>query len=285
MTLYFTPAPTLPDLRAYRGSFRSNDDLMNRVWYAGAYTVQMDTIDPLQGPRGGRPLRAGLTMSGWLGATILVDGAKRDRAVWPGDLGFSGLTAFLTTGDTLSVKNDLDTLFVARTVRDAFPMLAGDFGDLFSDTYHLWTLIAVIDYFLYSGDRSWVISHWPQIKKAVAFSTAKIGAHGLLSVDLTRDWGRDVSGGEEISANALLFQVLQGASFLASIAGDSTAQSLYTATAASVRSAINLYLWDTGAGMYMDVPGSSLHPQDGNSLAVWFGSRIRRQRAPPSPPR
>jgi hypothetical protein len=23
-------------------------------------------------------------------------------------------------------------------------------------------------------------------------------------------------------------------------------------------------------GMYMDVPGSSLHPQDGNSLAVWF---------------
>ena len=49
MTLYFTPAPTLSDLRAYRGSFRSNDDLINRVWYAGAYTVQMDTIDPLQG--------------------------------------------------------------------------------------------------------------------------------------------------------------------------------------------------------------------------------------------
>ena len=48
------------------------------------------------------------------------------------------------------------------------------------------------------------------------------------------------------------------------------AQSLYTATAASVRSAINLYLWDAGVGMYMDVPGSSLHPQDGNSLAVWF---------------
>ena len=49
VTIYFTPAPTLADLRAYRGSFRSNDDLLNRVWYAGAYTVQMDTIDPLQG--------------------------------------------------------------------------------------------------------------------------------------------------------------------------------------------------------------------------------------------
>jgi hypothetical protein len=272
VTLYFTPAPTLSDLRGYSGSFRSNDDLINRVWYAGAYTVQMDTIDPLQGRVWPAP------SSGWLnnevggsGTTILVDGAKRDRAVWPGDLGISALTAFLTTGDTLSIKNDLDTLFAGQDSAGCLPVAGPEFGQpAISDTYHLWTLIGVTNYFLYSGDRSWVISHWPQIKKAVAFSTAKIGAHGLLSVNLLPDWGRDVSGGEEISANALLFQVLQGTSFLASIAGDSTAQSLYTATAASVRSAINLYLWDAAVGMYMDVPGSSLHPQDGNSLAVWF---------------
>lgn len=272
-TIYFTPAPTLSDLRAYSGSFRSNDDLLNRVWYAGAYTVQMDTIDPLQG-KAWPP-----APSSWLnnavsgsGATILVDGAKRDRWVWPGDLGISGLTAYVSTGDTLSVTNDLNTLFAHQNSAGGLPYAGppGDVGDIFSDTYHLWTLLGVIDYFLYSGDRSWVISHWPQIKKAVAFSTAKIGADGLLSVNLPLDWGRDVSGGEEISANALLFQVLQGASFLASIAGDSTAQSLYSESAASVRSAINLYLWDASVGMYMDVPGSSLHPQDGNSLAVWF---------------
>jgi len=273
VTIYFTPAPTLSDLRAYRGSFRSNDDLLNRVWYAGAYTVQMDTIDPLQGKAWPA------TPSSWLnnavsgsGATILVDGAKRDRWVWPGDLGISGLTAYVSTGDTLSVTNDLNTLFAHQNSAGGLPYAGppGDVGDIFSDTYHLWTLIGVIDYFLYSGDRSWVISHWPQIKKAVAFSTAKIGADGLLSVNLPLDWGRDAPGGEEISANALLFRVLQGSSFLASIAGDSTAQSLYSESAASVRSAINLYLWDAGAGMYMDVPGSSLHPQDGNSLAVWF---------------
>jgi hypothetical protein len=115
-----------------------------------------------------------------------------------------------------------------------------------------------------------VISHWQQIKKAIAFSTAKIDAHGLFSVDLTDDWGRDAPGGAEISANALLYHVLKGASFLSSIVGDSAAQSLYATTAASVRSAINLNLWDASIGMYSDVPGSSLHPQDGNSLAIWF---------------
>jgi hypothetical protein len=194
----FTPAPTLSDLRAYRGSFRSNDDLLNRVWYAGAYTVQMDTIDPLQGKAWPPPpsswLNNGVSGSG---ATILVDGAKRDRWVWPGDLGISGLTAYVSTGDTLSVTNDLNTLFAHQNSAGGLPYAGpeGDIGDIFSDTYHLWTLIGVIDYFLYSGDRSWVISHWPQIKKAVAFSTAKIGADVLLAVYLPLDWGREVAGG------------------------------------------------------------------------------------------
>ena len=70
VTLYFTPAPTLSDLRAYSGSFRSNDDLINRVWYAGAYTVQMDTIDPLQGRVWPPP------SSGWLNNEV---GGSGDR--------------------------------------------------------------------------------------------------------------------------------------------------------------------------------------------------------------
>jgi hypothetical protein len=30
-------------------------------------------------------------------------------------------------------------------------------------------------------------------------------------------------------------------------------------------------LWDDAFGAYRDNPTSSLHPQDGNSLAIWFG--------------
>src|ERR1700677_276399 len=273
VTLQFTPSPAAADLRAYSGAFQSNDDLLNRIWQAGAYTVQLNTIEPNQGrvwpPPASSWFNNGVSGSG---TTILVDGAKRDRLIWPADLGISALTAFVSTGDTLSVKNDLNPLFARQNSAGGLPYVGpqANFG-VISDTYHLWTLDVVVDYYLYSGDSSWVTAHWPQIKQAIAFSTAKIGTLGLLSVNLKYDWGRQVPGGEEISANALLFQVLQGMSFLASIAGDTTAQSLFSDTAASVRSAINLYLWDPGAGMYVDVPGSSLHPQDGNSLALWFG--------------
>lgn len=80
VTLQFTAAPAMMNLRAYRGSFYSSDDVLNRIWYAGAYTVQMDTIDPKQG-RVWPPPAAGWSNNGisGSGSTILVDGAKRDR--------------------------------------------------------------------------------------------------------------------------------------------------------------------------------------------------------------
>ncbi len=273
VSLRFTAAPTLTDLRAYKGSFKSNDDLLNRIWYAGAYTVQMDTIDPTQGRVWPPPA------SGWLnnglsgsGSTILTDGAKRDRTVWPGDLGISAVTAFVSTGDTLSVKNDLDTLFALQNAAGGLPYMGPEaFSGGVSDTYHLGTLIGGVDFYLYSGDRSWVLSHWSQIQSAIRYSTAKIDTNGLRKVDMTADWGRRAPGGEEISANALLYQVLRGSSFLASEVGDTASAAAYDAQASSLRAAIQSRLWDSSAKMYADTPGSSLHPQDGNALGLWFG--------------
>jgi hypothetical protein len=273
VSLQFTAAPTLSDLRAYKGSFDSSNDALNRIWYAGAYTVQLDTIDPSQGRMWPPPA------SGWLnnglsgsGSTILTDGAKRDRMVWPGDLGISSVTAYVSTGDTLSMKNDLDTLFSLQGIGGGLPDVGPEasFGTT-SDTYHLWTLDAVVDYYLYSGDKSWLLAHWPQIQNAIQFSSAKIDPDGLMSVNLTADWGRQSSGGEEISANALFYHVLRGASFLATTVGDPVMAAKYDTQASGLRAAIQSRLWDSAEGLYSEVPGSALFPQDGNALALWFG--------------
>ena len=101
--------PSWSNLRAYGGYFYSNDDLLNRIWYAGAYTMQMTAIPPDTGREWGPPA------SGWEndanvgtnGSSVLVDGAKRDRAVWAGDLGIAVRSALVGTGDFESVKNSL----------------------------------------------------------------------------------------------------------------------------------------------------------------------------------
>lgn len=39
VVVHFTAAPEQQDLRAYTGYFHSDDELLNRIWYAGEYTL------------------------------------------------------------------------------------------------------------------------------------------------------------------------------------------------------------------------------------------------------
>lgn len=79
--------PTWSNLRAYQGYFHSNDDELNKIWYSGAYTLQTNAV-PVDTGRHVPFLVTGWQNDGILGPgdTIIVDGAKRDRAVWPGRL-------------------------------------------------------------------------------------------------------------------------------------------------------------------------------------------------------
>lgn len=104
--------PTWPNLRAYQGYFHSNDDLLNRIWYAGAFTLQTNAIPHMTGRE--------LLDSGWennvelnLGTTyptIYVDGSKRDRTVWAGDLGIALPSLLVSTGDIDGARNTVQVL-------------------------------------------------------------------------------------------------------------------------------------------------------------------------------
>jgi hypothetical protein len=104
--------PTWSNLRAYAGYFDSSDQLLNQIWYACAYTVQTNTVPPNTGRVWGPPAQ------GWLnnavlgtGESVMVDGAKRDRAVWAGDLGISIPSVLVSTGDLDTVRNALDVQY------------------------------------------------------------------------------------------------------------------------------------------------------------------------------
>jgi hypothetical protein len=104
--------PTWSNLRAYQGYFHSNDELLNRIWYSGAYTLQTNSV-PVNTGRQVPMLHTGWANNATLGPgdTIIVDGAKRDRAVWPGDMGIAVPSAFVSTGDLESVKNALQVMY------------------------------------------------------------------------------------------------------------------------------------------------------------------------------
>ena len=272
VSLAFDAAPGASDPAAYPDYFYSNDDQLNKIWYAGAYTVQLNTIDPTQG-RVYPPVSSGWENNATIGvgSEVLVDGAKRDRSVWPGDMGISLPTAYVSTDDTAAARNSLTTVYGIQKSTGELPWGGPGFDLYGSDTYHMWTLIGTSTYYLDTADKSWLDSIWSQYQRGVSFITAKVDGSGLLNVTGTQDWARSGQGGENIEANAMLYHVLTTGATLAQAEGNSSLASSYNSQAASLKTQINARLWDSSAGAYRDNPSSSLHPQDGNSLAVWYG--------------
>ncbi|KAJ9644682.1 hypothetical protein H2199_003645 [Coniosporium tulheliwenetii] len=283
--IHFTPMPHYAEdqLRNYTGFFHCEDELINRVWYAGAYTNQMCTIDPRYG--NALPFLRIInsddnitTPVPWYnnytitnGTSALVDGAKRDRLVWAGDMAIAVPAIVVSYNDLISVQNSLDSLFALQNASTGqLPYAGRPFSELgiYSATYHLYTLIGVSDFYLYSGDYDYLTSLWSDWKRAMAFSLSFIDSSGLMNVTSPADWLRFGMGGHNIEANSILYYTLNAGLVLADALNDTTVVQNWTSAAAGIKAAANALLWDADAGMYRDNETTTLHPQDGNSWAV-----------------
>lgn len=204
----FTAAPT-QNLRAYKGYFHCDDELLNRIWYAGAYTNQLCTIDPSMG--NALPLLGTVTsrdnitlpetVPWWSnytianGSSVLTDGAKRDRLVWPGDMSIALESVAVSTYDLYSVRMALESLFAMQQADGRLPYAGKPFYDTVSYTYHLHSLIGVAYYYRFAGDLNWLAAHWTQYKRALQWSLSSIDHTGLANVTASADWLRFGMGG------------------------------------------------------------------------------------------
>ncbi|OJD34018.1 glycoside hydrolase family 78 protein [Diplodia corticola] len=271
--------PTWANLRAYRGYFHSSDELLNRIWYAGAYTLQTNAV-PVRTGRAWPALSAGWANNGTLanGSTVIVDGAKRDRAVWPGDMGVAVPAAYVSTGELESVRNALEVMFDYQEADGAIPEAGPPLLQKGSDTYHMWTMIGTYNYVLYSGDLDFLDLVWERYLKAMDYVYAKVDSSGLLNVTGTRDWARWQQGWNNTEANMILYHTLTTAATLASWHANTTTTdptpltATFLTRASRLRTAINTHAWDPSASLYRDnaTQTTTLHPQDANALSLYF---------------
>ncbi|KAE8823759.1 hypothetical protein PTNB85_09884 [Pyrenophora teres f. teres] len=285
--VYYTAMPHWKDdaLRDYTGYFHCDDELLNRIWYAGAYTNQICTIPPDTGNALVHLGETGYSRSDdqspvnvtWYnnytitrGTSALVDGAKRDRLVWAGDMAIAVPAVVVSTDDVISVENALNSLFaIQNQTTGVLPYAGRPFSPVVSFTYHLYTLIGVADHYLYTGDINYLQSLWEQYKFALAFPLANIDESGLMNVTSPSDWLRLGMGGHNIEANSILYYTLNQAISLAGVLNDTANVSTWRDTAERIKTAANDLLWDAQEGMYKDNETTTLMPQDGNSWAVF----------------
>ena len=131
-----------------------------------------------------------------------MDGAKRDRLVWPGDIAISGPSMFVSTNSLDGIKNGLAALFSLQQSNGRLSyngigyFISGHFD--YSFTYHLYTLLDLYYYYTYSGDLDFLQKYWAQYKLGIANTMGLIDSSGMANVDSPNDWLRSGMGGHNV---------------------------------------------------------------------------------------
>ncbi|KAI9745671.1 MAG: hypothetical protein M1818_001205 [Claussenomyces sp. TS43310] len=286
-----TAFPSNPNPRAYTGYFDSSSTVLNRAWYAGAYTLQLSTLAPKEGSalidynRGwdGNQSPQGSWYSNFSiseGRAVTTDGGKRDRMVWPGDMSIAAPGIAVSTYDMLAIQNALNVLLDHQYTDGSLPYAGPPMGrnGEFSDTYHLHTLLGAYNYILFSGDLNWLQMVWEKYCTALYVSVGKVDETGLIHVTSNADWLRPGMTGHNVEASAILYDVIYKSVELARFIGDDRwdAQEggLWLRTAARIKAAVEK-TYCPQDGLYADNLGrrncggsEEVLPQDGNSWVL-----------------
>lgn len=128
---------------------------------------------------------------------------------------------------------------------------------------------------LASNDTASGQKHWSVVIRAVSATYQYVdSASGLFNGTKVNDWGRVGQGGQNKALNALYYHKLLLTARIGSLLGQSnTTINDYTVKAAKIKQSLNDLLYDPSAGLFFDnttTVGHTLHPQDGNVLAVLF---------------
>jgi alpha-L-rhamnosidase len=123
-----------------------------------------------------------------------LDGAKRDRATFGGDLYISGRSIAYSTANFDAVKGSIK-LLTSHQTKDGYlgnlcpiqaPQHSLEDGEpptyaFYSLTYALHLLVAIKDYWLHTGDEGLVKDTWRALKRLVAFTEGFVNRNGLVA--------------------------------------------------------------------------------------------------------
>jgi hypothetical protein len=249
----------------YKGWFLSGDDQLNRMWFSGAYTVQMN----MKGPG----------LNGLPDARI-YDGAKRDRSIWTCDMLVQAPTAIGTLGDAGAqyVKSSINVILSAQRADGALPG-SPDFAKrtspsgaplFYSNNYSGCGVRGAITYYRYTGDQAFITGVLPALRAEMAYNAQFLDANNLV-VSGDRDYWQAAQTGEVTTYSIDYYVLLRDMAWLERQVGSATVADEHDAKADAIKAAINARLWNPSLGAYGQ---SSDHPgvlvEDANALALQY---------------
>jgi Bacterial alpha-L-rhamnosidase 6 hairpin glycosidase domain/Bacterial alpha-L-rhamnosidase C-terminal domain len=269
VSLDYTPHRSDPDSCGY---FLSSDEDLNRAWFAGLHTVEMCTIDPRLGGAAGKHTIGD-------GKWVLVDGAKRDRLIWTGDLGPMGPAVFVSYNNAGAVRDSLLALASHQQKNGYIPACSpgplalraasGLFGE-----YVAWWVVCLFQYYIHTGDVRTVEESFAAVKRALHYlhSQCRGGLFRQTPLNMMEWCFTVLRRGRPSHTNAMYYWALNSAAYLANEIGEDAVSAGYVSRAFRLGEALKSRLWDSGRGAFVDTTADRKRvPQDANSIAIVSG--------------
>jgi hypothetical protein len=252
----------------YQGHFESSSADFNTMFYDGAYTEQTD-----------------MQPAGINGATqpSVLDGAKRDRAIWSGDLGIEGQGIADTLGSNGNnyVKQSLLTLITSSQQGGGLNADTLFRTGPYSNSYSSWTLDAATEYYRNTGDTAFAQEILPWLEGQLSYDSTLTDGDGLIvtgaNISTTNggyDWDfyDGAKTGVVTAFNELYYRALRDVAYIEANLGNTAKAAADNQTADHVRDEINANLLNPATGTYyLSESDHATFAQDANALAVLFG--------------
>ncbi len=174
----------------YVGSFRCNDERLNRIWQVGAYTVHLNMQE------------------------YLWDGIKRDRLVWIGDMHPEVSTIHAVFGFNDVVPRSLD---LTREVTPVTEWMNG------ISSYSMWWVLIHEDLWMHQGNRDYLEAQKTYLTALLQRLANLVGPDGKERIDGMRflDWPSSPNvQGVTAGLQALLVMTLESGARLMTTLGD-----------------------------------------------------------------
>lgn len=218
-----------------RGAFACSDDLLTRIWQAGAHTLQLCMHDGF------------------------VDCPQREQRQFVGDAYVEVLVNFAAFGDPYLTAKLLrqvqqsqraDGMTQTATPSDT----AAESSAVICD-YALYWLMTIREYVRYTGDRALVAELYPGIERVLAWFERFADSDGLLNSPphwIFVDWAEVDKQGQATALNAHFVQALRMSAELVELYGLPARAARLRQRAEQLVALINQHLWDEARGVYVD---------------------------------
>ncbi len=237
------------------GYFRCEDELLNRIWQVGKYTLLVNKHQEYEScPR-------------------------NEMKFFSGDAIIEALTDHYVFGDSSLVDasfalTEIDTNLGIRHNRVDRNVTLWD--------YPAWRILIAYNQYKYFKDTEFIKKYYSELKREMLWLTDKMNSRHLIyqfpcfSAPMYAGNGPVEYNsspdrlGEKPLLNALLYKCLLCMNELAGIMNDPDEKE-YLDLAYKVKDAVNEHLFDSEKGAYLDLFNTEYIPEDGNAVAALFG--------------